>query len=227
MLIGHYAPALVLARTRPSVKLWHLFLAVQWVDVLWGLFILTGVEHARIVPGFTPSNDLDLWDMPYSHSGAATVGWALFAFIAWRAVSKEPTRTGDAVVVAAAVASHFFADLLVHVRDLPLLTTRGTKWGFGLWLDRGVALSVEAGLFAAGALFWWWPRRTFPEAAKSGIWLLVMTGFAAATFFIPTPPSPPAMALTGLATYAACAAFASWAVTASSDTPRAPRALRR
>lgn len=39
MLIGQYAPALVLQRIRPTVKLWQLFIAVQLVDALWGLFV--------------------------------------------------------------------------------------------------------------------------------------------------------------------------------------------
>ena len=55
------------------------FVAVQAVDVLWAVFILGGVEHARIVPGFTESNALDLYDMPYTHSLIATFVWALLA----------------------------------------------------------------------------------------------------------------------------------------------------
>src|SRR4051812_40714062 len=81
MLIGHYAPALVLQRARPSVKLWQLFVATQLVDVLWAAFVFGGIEHARIVPGFTESNDLDLWDMPYTHSLVGTVAWAALAFV--------------------------------------------------------------------------------------------------------------------------------------------------
>jgi hypothetical protein len=67
MLIGHYAPALLLHRARPSIPLWVLFVATQALDVLWGLFVLTGVEHVRMVPSLTESNSLDLYDMPYSH----------------------------------------------------------------------------------------------------------------------------------------------------------------
>jgi hypothetical protein len=93
MLIGHYAPALVLQRARPSVKLWQLFVATQLVDVLWAAFVFGGIEHARIVPGFTESNDLDLWDMPYTHSLVGTVAWAALAFVAWWFVRREPTRT--------------------------------------------------------------------------------------------------------------------------------------
>jgi len=40
MFIGHYAPALVLQRARPSIALWVLFVAVQVLDVVWAVFIL-------------------------------------------------------------------------------------------------------------------------------------------------------------------------------------------
>ena len=204
MLIGHYAPALVLQRVRPTVRLWPLFVATQFVDVLWALFVIGGIEHARIVPGFTASNDLDLWDMPYTHSVVGTLAWAAFAFITWRLVRKEPTRTGDAFVIALAVASHFVLDLVVHVPDLPIAAAQGMKLGFGLWRSRLGALVVETGLFGAAALFWWWPRR------QGGVGLVGLTVVTAVTFYIPTPPSPVAMALTGLFTYATTAGIAAW-----------------
>jgi len=210
MLIGHYAPALVLQRARPSVKLWQLFVATQLVDVLWAAFVLGGIEHARIVPGFTASNDLDLWDMPYTHSLVGTVAWAALALVVSWFVRREPTRTGDALVIAAAVASHFVADLVVHVPDLPVTLGGATKLGFGLWRARPVALVVEVGAFAAAAWWWWWPRRTNPGAPVAGAVLLGLTALAAVTFYIPTPPSPAAMALTGLATYAVMAVLAGW-----------------
>lgn len=204
MLIGHYAPALVLARVRPTVKLWQLFAATQFVDILWGICILAGIEHVRIVPGFTASNDLDLWDMPYTHSLVATLVWSAFAFVVWRSTHREKTRTGDAVVIALAVASHFVADLLVHAHDLPLMAAQGTKVGFGLWNHRFVALLVETAIFAGAALYWWLPRRT------GGLGLIALTIVAAASYFIPTPRTPAAMAITGLVTYAATIALAAW-----------------
>jgi hypothetical protein len=126
MLIGHFAPALVLQRTRPLVPLWVLFLATQAVDVLWGIFILTGVAHARIVHGFSESNSLDLYDMPYSHSLVATAVWAVVFASLWRAL--RPRRRGEALLVGLAVASHFVLDLVVlpvptyQDRRLPSLT---------------------------------------------------------------------------------------------------------
>jgi hypothetical protein len=193
------------------VKLWHLFVATQFVDVLWAIFVLAGVEHARVVPGFTASNDLDLWDMPYSHSVAATAFWALFTFVVWALVSKAPSRTGDAAVLAVAVASHFAADFIVHAGDLPVFAAQGPKLGLGLWHHRELALLVEVTLFAAASLWWWLPRAAHPSSRPVGAMLASLTAVAAASFYIPTPPSPAAMAILGLGTYAACAAMASWA----------------
>ena len=59
------------------IPLWLLFLAVQWIDVMWSIFVLLGIEKVRIVPGFTASNALDLYYMPYSHSLLAAFLWSL------------------------------------------------------------------------------------------------------------------------------------------------------
>jgi hypothetical protein len=221
MLIGHYAAALTLSRTRPSLRLWHLFVATQLVDLGWAVFIWLGIEHARIVPRFTPSNDLDLYDMPYTHSVVATVVWSGLAFLVWRFVRRGRTRTGDALVIALAVASHFVLDLIVHVRDLPVLSAQGTKLGFGLWQHFASALLLETSLVAAAALFWWWPRRATPHARRAGIWLIAMTTFAAASFFIPTPPTSRVLALISLILHGACAALAGWAEGNVAATPAA------
>ena len=127
MLIGHYAPALVLQRVRPSIPLWVLFVATQAVDIAWGLFVLTGVEHVRVVPGFTESNSLDLYDMPYSHGLVATIAWSVGLALVWRALRHTQAQRGEALILGLAVASHFVLDLVVHVPDLPLVGTHGWR----------------------------------------------------------------------------------------------------
>jgi hypothetical protein len=224
MLIGHYAPALLLHRLRPSTSLPALFVAAQAVDILWGGFILTGVEHARMVPGFTESNPLDLYDMPYSHGLLATVAWSLGLALVWRALRSSPQHRGEALIVGLAVASHFLLDLLVHVHDLPVIGTTGTKWGLGLWRHRELALMVECGLFVLAACVWMLPSENrHPRAA---IVLGAMTALLVASFYIPAPPTAAAMALSGLATYAACPLAAWWGLTPAS-TSAAPRARWR
>jgi hypothetical protein len=211
MLLGHYAPAFVLQRVRPSVKLWHLFVATQFVDVLWDASILGGLEHARIVPGFNASNGLDLWDMPYTHGLFATGVWALLAFAVWRATHRGRTGTGDAIVIAVAVASHFVGDYLVHVPDLPLFAAQGTKIGLGLWRHRTLAVAVETGLFAASAVVWWLPRAKSRGARPVAVLLVLMTLATAASYFVPPPATMPAMVGAAFITYVVCAALAAWA----------------
>jgi hypothetical protein len=203
MLIGHYAPAFVLARTRPAPPLWVLFLAVEAVDILWSVLVLAGVERVRVVPGFSASNALDLYYMPYSHSLAATIAWALLAALAWWLATRSRPA---AVVIGVAVASHFVGDLIVHLPDLPLAAGDGPKLGLGLWRWRFLALAVEGGLFVAAGIFWWRERGGMRGAILVGVMAVVLV----VSFFVPTPPTPAAMAATGLGLYAALALAAAW-----------------
>ncbi len=203
MLIGHYAPALLLKRARPDVPLWALFVAVETLDFLWSGFVLAGLEHVRIVPGMNASNALDLYDMPLSHSLVAAVAWGLVGAavgaLAWRG---RPGVWGVAGVFALAVVSHFALDLVVHVRDLPLAGAGSAKLGFGLWNSRPTAIAVEAGLFAGSALFLW--RSEAPSVAARRRFARLgaaMTVGCVVSYFVPTPPSAAAMAVSGLALY--------------------------
>lgn len=219
MLIGHFAPALVLQRARPSVPLWVLFLATQALDVLWGIFILTGVEHARIVPGFTESNSLDLYDMPYSHSLVATWVWAVVFACLWGAF--RPQRRGEALIIGLAVASHFVLDLVVHVPDLPVAGAHGTLWGLGLWRHREQSVLVEGAIFVVAAVLWRQGREN--RGLRDAVVLGAMTVFLVASYYLPAPPTPALMAVTGLATYAASAFAAWWMVGALRPTDPSPR----
>src|SRR5215470_19351713 len=68
MFAGHYGVSFLVKTAEPKLPLWLLFLAAQFVDVLWAPFVLVGIEHYRVVPGITASLPLDLYYMPYSHS---------------------------------------------------------------------------------------------------------------------------------------------------------------
>ena len=83
MFIGHYAPAAAIKSVAPKVPLWHLFVAVQFLDYLWAGFILAGIEHARVAPGFLAASHLDLYDMPYTHSLAGAALWSVLAGVAY------------------------------------------------------------------------------------------------------------------------------------------------
>jgi len=67
MFIGHYGPAFGAKAALRAIPLWVLFVAVQFMDVVWSIFVLSGIENVRIVPGFTQASSLDLYYMPYTH----------------------------------------------------------------------------------------------------------------------------------------------------------------
>jgi hypothetical protein len=162
MFIGHYSVSFALKAVRPRTPLWLLFLAVQAVDIGWALLVLAGVERARVVPGFSAAFPIDLYYMPYTHSLAASLVWAA-ALGALYGLWRRGDGRGGALVLALAVASHWFLDLLVHVPDLPLYGD-AHKVGLGLWNYPLVALALELGLLAAGVALY---ARTRPANARS------------------------------------------------------------
>src|SRR5580704_18735737 len=84
MFVGHYGVAFGAKPLTPIVPLWVYFIAVQWLDVVWSILVLFGVEKLRIVPGFTEANALDLYYMPYTHGlpGAIMLSLLLGAAVA-------------------------------------------------------------------------------------------------------------------------------------------------
>src|SRR3989442_8660703 len=145
MFVGHHGVSFAAKRADKTIPLWVLFIAVQLLDVFWGVFVLLGVEKVRVVPGFTRTNALDLYYMPYTHSLVAAVLWSAAAFAVYRLAARRGSIA--ALVVAAAVFSHWILDLVVHVPDLPLYDDTA-KVGLGL----GNRPATAPGL-AAGALF--------------------------------------------------------------------------
>jgi hypothetical protein len=80
MFIGHYSVALAARSIERRTPLWAYFLAVQWVDILWCVLVLLGVERVHIQPGVNPSSPLVFDYYPYSHSLVAGILWGVAAF---------------------------------------------------------------------------------------------------------------------------------------------------
>ena len=131
MFVGHYGVSFSAKSLETSIPLWVLFLAVQFLDVLWAPFILLGIEKVRIVPGITASNPLDLYYMPYTHSLVAAVLWSFVCGVVYQLVA-HPSRRQASVVIGLAVFSHWVLDFIVHRPDLPFTTIPiRSVWGSG------------------------------------------------------------------------------------------------
>ena len=208
MFVGHYGPSFLAKRADQSVPLWVLFLAVQLMDVFWALFVLLGIEHVRIVPGFTKTNPLDLYDMPYTHSLPGSLAWALLAAIVYGLVTRN--RRG-ALLVGAAVFSHWILDLIVHRPDLALWDNTA-KVGFGLWDYPVLTLALEGLLVFGGLALWLAVTRTRPGSHAYSLPVLVgiVVALQVGMLVGPPPPSDRAMAVTALLSYFAIAGVVAW-----------------
>ncbi|MHC4459684.1 MAG: hypothetical protein ACYS0I_21815 [Planctomycetota bacterium] len=152
MLVGHYAASLILKRVDKNASLGILFLAVQFVDILFFPFVLMGIEHFNIVENYTESTHFELEFMPYTHSLFASFLWAAAVYIALRflPLKKAVNKNKVAIVMGVAVLSHWFFDLIVHTPDLPLLSDSSTKIGFGLWNNAVATYLLETILLLVG-----------------------------------------------------------------------------
>jgi hypothetical protein len=222
LFVGHYSASFAGKAAEKRVPLWVLFIAVQFIDVLWGIFVLLGIEKVRIVPGFTASNALDLYYMPYTHSLVGALGWSAFAYLLVQAVPAIRGRRAG-LIVAAAVFSHWILDLIVHRPDLALYDSVG-KVGFGLWNYRGAAFALElAMLFGGAALFY---HTVVHRGRLIGFVIFLTAVQALNTFFLPPPTSDHAMAMTALGFYLVLA-LAAWWVESGSFPPDKALSARR
>src|SRR5215470_10084373 len=128
MFVGHFAVGFAAKRAAPRVSLALLFLAAQFADVLWPIFVAAGIETVRIAPGITAVTPLDFISYPYSHSLVALAVWALLlgATCSWVLGGRTTF-----IVIAALVMSHWVLDFVSHRPDMPIYPG-GPTYGLSL-----------------------------------------------------------------------------------------------
>lgn len=208
MFVGHYGVSLAARAKIGRVPLWVWFIAVQWMDVVWSVLVLLGVEKLHIVPGFTEANALDLYYMPYTHGLPGAIGISLVLGVLVALFVSEK-RISTCLLIAAASFSHWVLDLVVHTPDLPLYDN-SAKVGFGLW--RHVAVSFPLELVVLGAGAWgYWRVTTFKRPVGRYVFLGFVAFLAAMQVYAnfgPPPGSPEQMAVIAIGFYAVLAGIA-------------------
>ncbi|MGZ5034942.1 MAG: metal-dependent hydrolase [Usitatibacter sp.] len=200
MFLGHYGVAFAAKRAAPQVSVGTSILAAQFLDVLWPLLVLAGIERFGIVPGITRMTPLDFTHYPWSHSLAMAIAWgAAFAAVYW----LMRRRLAAALLLGALVLSHWVLDWIVHRPDLPLYPDDAGRHGLGLWNSLGASLVVELGLYGVGIYFYISSTRARDRIGTYAWWALVATLLAAylGSVFGPLPPSTGAVAWTALIGY--------------------------
>lgn len=155
MYAGHFAAGLALKAKEPAAPMWGILVGVGFLDLLFGPFVLVGLEQVTLTPGVSPGFSLDHID--WSHSLLMSVVWSLFYAALF-------TRWGArvATVMGVAAFSHFVLDLPMHPADLALWPGSDVHLGFGLWraLPTGWWFVELALILAAGAYYLRFARGT-------------------------------------------------------------------
>ena len=190
MFIGHYALAFGSRKIDKLPSLAIMFIAVQFLDLLWPVLVLTGIESVQIEAGNTAITPLNFISYPYSHSLLMAVVWGILFAAVYFSFTKN--KRGS-VLLACLVVSHWVLDFITHRADLQLSPFSEMKVGLGLWNHPALAIVIETGLFLGGVYIY------FKETVitrKIAFWSLVIL-FIAIHFmnlFGPPPSSVAAVA---------------------------------
>ena len=187
MFIGHFGLALAAKRVTPRISLAVLFMAVAWADLVWPVFVATGVEQVRIDPGNTAVTPFDFVSYPYSHSLLMLIVWGLALGLLYRAV----TGTGGTAwaMIGGLVVSHWVLDFVTHRPDMPLYPG-GKTFGLGLWNSMAATILVEVPMYAAGV--WVYLRATEPRDAVGRWSFIALALFLIAAYAANMAGGPPA-----------------------------------
>jgi membrane-bound metal-dependent hydrolase YbcI (DUF457 family) len=208
MFIGHAAVALAAKPLLPRVNLALPLAAAYWVDIVWPVLLLAGIERVKIDPGNTAFTPLDFIHYPWTHSLAAVIVWSfLFGIVCIRTGKKE------ASILGLLVFSHWLLDALSHRPDLPLWPHGDVMIGLGLWNSVPATLAVELSIFAIGLAIY---VRAAPARDRTGVfafWGLIALLLAAYAGNVlgPPPPGVEAIAIAGIAGGVLFTALSWWA----------------
>ncbi|HSU95836.1 MAG TPA: hypothetical protein VLI40_01315, partial [Gemmatimonadaceae bacterium] len=198
MFLGHYGVAFGAKRVAPDTSLGTLTFAAQFLDELWPILLLLGIEQVRIQSHpATPGTALVFTSYPFSHSLAMAVVWgAVIGAIHY--LLRRNRRA--ACIIAVVVISHWLLDFPVHTSDLPLWPGGSARVGLGLWNSVPATLILEFAIFGTGLLLYLRQTRARDRVGSWGLWSLVLALLLifASGYVAPPPPSPRAVAWSAL-----------------------------
>lgn len=199
MFMGHYAVALATHAKQPRLPLWVYMGAVQWLDLLWAVLVLSGIEKIRLDSSFA-TTPVDMYFIPYSHGLPMAIFWSVIM----AGLGKWAFRVNWATagLLGWAVFSHWLLDLLVHHADLAL-GVGDIKLGLGLWNYPVLSGALEMGLIGLGGMYglMWGNNR---HQNWQMMWLVVLLmGIQLLSYALPFPATPSEMAWGVLLTHLA------------------------
>ena len=184
MFIGHFAVGLASKRISKLPSLAVMFIAVQFLDLIWPIFVLTGIETFKIEEGVTQLTPLDFKHYPYSHSLLMSILWGILFGIIYFMITKN---RNSSILLSGLVFSHWILDFITHRPDLQITPFSDYRVGLGLWNYPILEVVLEVGLFLLGTYLYFTSAR---PKRKIAFWLLIGFFLVIHVMNILGPPPP-------------------------------------
>lgn len=196
MFLGHFGAGFAAKKIDKTASLGTYLMAAQWIDLIWPIFLLLGIERAVINPGVSEVTPLEFVYYPFSHSLFGVIVWAVVFGSVYFMIKK---KFKTALILGLLVISHWLLDLLVHIPDLPIFPGESVKVGFGLWNSFAVTLLLEVLILGLGVFLYY--RATKAKNKVGTYSLIVLIIFLIGIYILnligPPPPSVEAIAYVG------------------------------
>lgn len=197
MFIGHFGAGFAAKSVDKKISLGTLFLASQFIDLLWPILLLLGLESVKIESGNTAVTPLNFISYPISHSMLGVIVWGVLFGIVYYLIKKN---LRGSILLGVLVFSHWLLDLLTHRPDLQLFPWSDYKVGLGLWNSFAGTVIVESLIFILGVFIFYKVSKLQSKSKKILFWSLVilLTAIYVMNLVGPPPTSEEPIAFVGL-----------------------------
>jgi hypothetical protein len=148
MFIGHFGAGFAGKKFSKTASLGTYFMAAQWIDLIWPILLLLGIERVEIQPSASAVTPLNFSYYPFTHSLIGVLVWGILFGLVYYFIKKNLRVS---IILGLLVISHWFLDLIVHIPDLPIFPSEGIKVGLGLWNNFMGTVILEILIFGIGA----------------------------------------------------------------------------
>jgi len=196
MFIGHFGVGFAGKKIEKSASLGTYFMAAQWLDLIWPILLLLGIEKVKIEPGISMVTPLNFIYYPFTHSLLGAIVWGVLFGLVYFLIKK---KLKTAVILGLLVVSHWVLDLIVHIPDLLLIPGLDLKVGLGLWNSLVGTLLVEGLIFAGGVYLYLKTTKAKNKTGSFALWglILFLVLIYVGNLFGPPPDSVQAIAIVG------------------------------
>lgn len=167
MFLGHFGVGFAGKKFSKSASLGTYFMAAQWIDLLWPILLLLGIEKVKIEPGISNVTPLNFNYYPFTHSLAAAIIWGVIFGVIYFLIKKNAKTS---IILGVFVVSHWVLDFLVHIPDLPIFPGSELKVGLGLWNSFTATIILEGLIFGVGVYLYY---KSTKSKNKTGIYSLI------------------------------------------------------